>query len=81
MSFFAHIDLFSTIFLLQKINFPIFAPANPRENGLARESAFFALCLKGELAHSQHEKENEGKDCFRCYVCISLYIHKRRSMT
>jgi hypothetical protein len=28
--------------------FPIFAPAKPRENGFARESAFFALFLDGE---------------------------------
>jgi len=49
MSFFAHIGLFSTIFLLQKINFPIFAPAKTGEIVLARESAFFALFLSSEL--------------------------------
>lgn len=33
--------------------FPIFAPANSGEIDLARESAFFALFLVSELAHSQ----------------------------
>jgi hypothetical protein len=32
--------------------FPIFALANSGEIDLARESAFFALFLVGELAHS-----------------------------
>jgi len=60
MSFFAHIGLFSTIFLLQKINFPIFAPAKTGEIDLARESAFFALFLHSELAQFAGKSKNLG---------------------
>jgi hypothetical protein len=49
MSFFSHIGLFSTIFLLQKINFPIFAPVNLIENGLMKKARFSLYSANGEL--------------------------------
>jgi hypothetical protein len=39
--------------MVESKDFPIFAPANSGEIDLARESAFFALFLDCELAHSQ----------------------------
>lgn len=57
MSFFALIGLFFTIFLLQKINFPIFAPVNPRENGLMKKAHFSLYSAKVNLDNSLRKQE------------------------
>jgi len=44
---------FPTFFSCPKEKMPIFVPAISGEIDLARESAFFALFLTSELAHSQ----------------------------
>ena len=50
-----------------------FCLAIPGEIGAARESAFFALFLVGELAHSQTKRGILKDDCFHCGVCIISY--------
>jgi len=49
---------------------PIFAPAKMGEIVSARESAFFALFLVGELAHSLTKRGILKGGCFRCDVCV-----------
>ena len=44
--------------------------AIPRESGVDRESAFFALFLVGELAHSLTKRGILKGGCFRCDVCV-----------
>ena len=70
---------FVVILYLRKQFFPIFAPAIPGEIGTARESAFFALFLDCELAHSQMKGRLLKGSCFHCYVGVFFTQHNQWS--
>ena len=71
--------LFFVFYLFNSISLYI-CTVNPRENGLARESAFFALFLDCDLhTHKRKKEDEEENGCFHCYDCIPLYIHIRWS--
>ena len=56
--------------IVESKDFLIFAPAKSGEIDLARESAFFALFLRGELGQFTNEKRLLKDVCFCCYVAL-----------
>ena len=71
---------FVVILYLRKQFFLIFAPAKSGEIDLARESAFFALFLDCELAHSQMKGRLLKGSCFHCYVGVFFTQHNQWSI-
>ena len=64
-------------FLYGEFNY--FCPVNPREIGVNRESAFFALFLVGELAHSLAKRGILKDGSFHCCVCVPLRYYSINS--
>jgi len=55
--------------------FPIFAPAKSREIDLVRESAFFALFLRGESGQfTSIMEDDKWGGGFPCYVRVFKYL-------
>ena len=62
--------------------FPIFAPAKTGENGLARESAFFALFLDGESAQFAGKTRRLGRWWLSllcsCILILNITVERYR---